>query len=91
MPSIKCRAYFAANNDSQFGFYGAKGEPHRRIKNGEEFSYFYDEDSPPKIEKKGDMNLIGSWIEVLELPRRRRKKKEEPEVEVVEEIKEVAE
>ncbi len=71
---IKCRAWFAENNSTKFGFYGAKGEAHRRIQNGETFMFDYDKDNPKhKIYQihdsiSGTRDMIGEWIQVLEVP-----------------------
>lgn len=67
---IKCKANFASSVSTQFGFYGPEGEPQRRIKNGQEFQFQYD-DKKHKIEKRDDSHFIGSWIEVLEIPKRK--------------------
>lgn len=87
---IKCRAFFEANNQDEFGFYGANGEAHRRIRHGEEFMYEWDEDNPPEIidkpvivsdglDPKGrplnprheTKKMIGTWIEVLQMPKKK--------------------
>lgn len=73
---IKCRARFEANRQDQFGFYGAKGEPHRRIANGEEFYYDYDKDRDNILEING-RKMLASWIEVLEMPKGRAARKVE--------------
>lgn len=70
MPTLKCRAFFEENNPTQFGFYGPKGEACRRYKNGDLFDYKYEE-SPPTIEQRDGREFIGSWIEVLEKPRKK--------------------
>ena len=74
---IKCRAKFAPSVSTQFGFYGPEGEPQRRIKNDQEFMFDFDE-------KKHEIKdgFISSWIEVLEMPKKKpgpkRAKKVEP-------------
>ena len=73
---IKCRAYFPENADTQFGFYGLPGEAHRRIKSGEEFLFEYDE-SRHAINEIDGLKIIGSWVEVLEMPKRKTKSKDE--------------
>ena len=86
---IKCRAYFPINSNNQFGFYGLPNEPQRRIKGGEEFYFEYnDKNKAHKICEVDGRNMIGSWVEVLEMPKKARASKViDSTAEVIEEPK----
>lgn len=71
MATLKCQGFFEENNPSQFGFYGPKGRASVRIKHGQPFDYEYDEKSPPDIVERDGRHMIGSWIEVLEKPKKK--------------------
>ena len=71
---IRCRAFFPANGESTFGVYGLPQEPDRRIYDGEEFQFEYDEDKHQiRYDKKLDKYFIGSWVEVLDPPQKKKK------------------
>ena len=67
---IKCKARFAENINTQFGFYGPEGQAQRRIKNNEEFMFDFDE-KKHKIVERGGESYIGSWIQVLDKPKKK--------------------
>lgn len=84
MAFIKCRGFFPENSATHFGFYGPKEQAQRRIRHEEEFLYEYDPENLPKIEAREipfemennetgyeERHFIGTWIEVLEMPKKK--------------------